>query len=75
MPGTSANETPLTATGLPLSVRVTAPAVGLLVLIGTLNVTSTVETGVVRGLGETAAIAVTVRGWAMTSVIVPLALL
>ena len=48
--------------GPPLSVRVRAPGVRLLVLIGSLKVTSIVETAVFRGLGETAAIELTVSG-------------
>jgi len=44
----------------PLSVSVRAPAARLFVLIGSLKVTSTAETGVFRGLGETAAIDVIV---------------
>ena len=46
----------------PLSVSVKAPGARLLVLIGSLKVTSTVETAVFRGLGETAAIELTLSG-------------
>ncbi len=45
---------------------VKAPDARLLVLIGSLNVTSMLETAVLRGLGETAAIDVTMSGDVMT---------
>ena len=47
---------PVIRLGPPLSVRVRAPASKLPVLIGSLKVTSSDETAVLRGLGETAAI-------------------
>ena len=60
MPLTRLSETPpLIRLGPPSSVRVKAPGLRLLVLIGSLNVTSIDETAVFRGLGETAAIEVT----------------
>ena len=48
--------------GPPSSVSVKAPGLRLLVLIGSLKVTSMVETAVLRGLGETAAIDAMVSG-------------
>ncbi len=59
-PETSESVTPaLIRFAPPLSVRVKAPGLRLLVLIGALNETSMVETAEFRGLGETAAIEVT----------------
>ena len=63
MPETRVSETPpLIETAAPLSVRLSAAAEKLLVLIASLKVTSTDETGVLRGLGETAAIERDVQG-------------
>ena len=53
---------PVIRLGPPLSVSVRAPALKVLELTGSLKVTSTEETGVFRGLGETAAIEVTDSG-------------
>ncbi len=60
-PETSASETPVRETGVPSSVNVRAPAVRLLVLIGSLKVTSMLETVVLRGLGETAVMEVRLK--------------
>ena len=49
--------------GWPLSVRVRAPAVRLVVSIGRLKVTSSDETGVFRVAGATGAIELTVIGF------------
>ena len=56
MPESTDSETPATESVVPSSVNVRAPAVRLLVLIGSLKVTSIVETAVFRGLGATGAI-------------------
>ena len=57
VPETRLSETPpLIRLGPPSSVSVKAPAVRLLVLIGSLKVTSMDETSELRGLGETGAI-------------------
>jgi hypothetical protein len=55
--------------GPPSSVRVRAPGLRLLTLIGSLKVTSTLETAALRGLGETPVIEVKLSGEMICTVV------